>query len=212
MNEQAGNQIVNDHIRKCFLPETQRHLSEARQPSEGQLINAAPLPASTTEPDVLTSRILPLLVVPEDAPERTPDGDCLALVAVEGRDSQMASAIASLLDPSHTRIALIHATWLPRTIRSPLDSGGMDNPEPADLLVFSGAREALINTRNALMRLGFHVSSHLREDRNPARPIIEMCQKVNPQLLVLGLGRHGAGIGRHVLEEERIPTLFVKAR
>lgn len=212
MNEQADNHIATASLQQCFLPDVRKRFAERAPRSEGAVLSVVPIPASATEPENLGNNNLPLLAIPAGSSAAPSETGCLALVAVEGRDRQMASALTALLDPDNTRIALIHATWLPRTIRSPLEAGGMDNPDPADLLVFSGAREALVNTANDLRRSGFDVSSHLREDRNPAKPIIAMIQSLGPKLLVLGLGRHGAGIGRRILARERIPMLFVKAR
>ena len=213
MSDQIENQIVGAGLRKCFLPDVQFRLDDGdHTKSGGKTITVANVPPSTDEPPGLKGDALPMLAIPEDSPRTTEEGDCLALVAVEGRDRQMARAITRVLNPSTTRIALLHVTWLPRTITSPLEPEGLDNPEPADLLLFYGARQALINTGNELLIAGFSVSTHLREDRDPARPLVEMIRSQRPNLLILGLGRHGAGIGRHILEVERIPELFVKAR
>src|SRR5690606_13337342 len=110
-----------------------------------------------------------------------PPGDGAALngrgqvvIAVEGADRRMAEEVAKLLSPSTTHIALVHVTWLPGIVTSPLDEGGIDNPHPQDLLAYRGAREALVDTANELRAFGFDVSTHLREDRDPAGPIAEL--------------------------------------
>ena len=212
MCDQMKNQIVTVGLRRCFRPEIQFRHHDGTQKKDASVVTVVDLPPSVDEPPGLKRDALPVLAIPEDWPEPPEESDCLALVAVEGRDREMARAIIGLLDPSTTQIALVHVTWLPRTIRSPLEPEGLDDPEPADLLLFYGAREALINTGNELLLAGFSVSSHLREDRDPAKPLVEMIGRRRPKMLILGLGRHGAGIGRHVLEDARVPELFVKAR
>ncbi|MEZ4522905.1 MAG: hypothetical protein R3A46_14895 [Thermomicrobiales bacterium] len=164
------------------------------------------------EPPHLENATLPYLAIPVDRDREHDSGGGLALVAVEGRDRKMAEALAETLDPLAVGIGLMHVTWLPRVISSPLESGGLNNPEPADLLAYEGAREALFDTAQELRQARFEVSTHLREDRDPAVPLAKAIREQHPNLFVLGLGRHGSGIGRRVLEEVRIPVLFVRAR
>jgi hypothetical protein len=178
----------------------------------GGVIRMIGLSAHEYEPQGLSDKSLPLLVVPEDS-ERTGDGNaCRVIVAVEGRDTHMAGALAALLDPAKVGIALVHVTWIPGIAGAPMGEGGLDNPAASDLLAYEGAREALIGTADALEEAGFSVSTHLREDRDPAGPLAELIEYYRPDLFVLGLGRHGPGIGRRLLERVRVPVLYVQAR
>lgn len=161
-------------------------------------------------PRYLKGENLPLLTVPpESDPASAMTGQ--VVVAVEGADHLMAGAIARYLSTT-AAIALVHVTWLPGIVSSPVDEGGIDDPHPQDLLAYRGAREALVDTANELRRAGFQVTTHLREHRDPALPIGEFCKTTGADLLVLGLGRHGAGIGRRLSQLLSIPQLFLKAR
>ena len=212
MNSEAENSNVDDAIRRCFRPTVTFGAHPRERRTEDRTVRVCVLRPGETEPEDLDGESLPYLAMPADRPAGVTGESRLALVAVEGRDQRMAAALAPLLDPRVVTIGLMHVTWMPRTIASPLDEGGLNNPEPAELLIYQGAREALIDTAGELRAAGFEVSTHLREDRDPARPLAETIQRQQPDLFVLGLGRHGAGIGRKVLETARIPVLFVRAR
>lgn len=212
MNAHDNNAMIDDATRACFRSDVSFSLDEGQRPDAATTVYVAQLPAGSADPERLDTHHLPYLTIPEDRPPAVGGESRLALVAVEGRDRKMAEALSELLDPSIVSIGLMHVTWMPKTIVSPLEEGGMDNPEVGDLLVYQGAREALIDTASALRQAGFYVSTHLREDRDPARPLAATIRDQNPDLFILGLGRHGAGIGRRVLEEVRIPVLFVRAR
>lgn len=168
------------------------------------------LPAEGNEPRHLRNDRLPFILLPEDrATARDPR---LVLVALEGADRQMADTLGRLLSPDAVSLALIHVTWLSGIVTSPLDEAGLDDPAPSDLLLYRGAREALVTTADELRDLGFDVHTYLRENRDPAVPIAEFSKEVGPALIALGLGRHGAGIGERLLKSIRLPVLFVRAR
>lgn len=168
------------------------------------------LPPGRHESRYLKNDRLPFVVLPEDRDAILTPG--LVLVALEGADRQMAGGLGSLLNPDHVSLALIHVTWLSGIVTSPLDNNGLDDPQPSDLLLYRGAREALITTADKLRDLGFDVHTYLRDDRDPAVPIAEFSKEVGPTLIALGLGRHGAGIGERLLKSVRLPVLFVRAR
>jgi hypothetical protein len=133
-------------------------------------------------------------------------------VAAEGADRNIAAEVAALLDPGVVGIDIVHVTWLPGIVMSPLGPEGLDNPQPPDLLLYRGAHEALIDTAQALRDAGFSVHAHLRENRHPSAALLKEIEQLAPAMAVLGLGKHGAGIGRDILRETRIPVLYVAAR
>jgi nucleotide-binding universal stress UspA family protein len=210
MNTNNEDALVDESIQASFRPEVSFRRASGSSEPEKLVIHVATLPAGSSDPPHLDAHHLPYLVIPEDRPEAVGGGQ-LALVAVEGRDHHMARAIASLLEPQ-VNVGLMHVTWLPITIDSPLGEGGLNDPNANELLIYRGAREALIDSANALRESGFEVSTHLREGRDPAQILADTIRRQQPDLFILGLGRHGAGIGRRVLEEARVPVLFVNAR
>jgi hypothetical protein len=48
--------------------------------------------------------------------------------------------------------------------------------------------------------------------RRPADAIVQLAAEQRPVLVVLGLGRHGAGIGETVMRDAELPVLFVASR
>lgn len=198
-------------VRACFLPEIAFTVD---LDAEGEsVVRVARVERAEDEPPGLSGDRLPFLALPENPSAAEPvDGAARVIVAVEGRDVEMADALARLLDPSSVQLALVHVTWVPGIAQSPLESGGIDNPQPSDLLAYQGAREALIGTATELRSFGFRTSTHLRESRDPAQAIADLIEQQQPALFALGLGRHGAGIGRRVMERVRVATLFVRAR
>jgi hypothetical protein len=161
---------------------------------------------------VVTSDQVPLLAIPADWSLALPAEGVLTVVAAEGADRRLAQAVTAVLDPTATGLALLHATWLPGTVNSPLPPGGLDNPEPSELLLYRGAVEALIDTATDLRMAGFNVSTHLREARDPAEALAGVIIEAQPALLVLGLGKHGAGIGSRLRHDTPVPILYVRAR
>jgi hypothetical protein len=134
------------------------------------------------------------------------------IVAVERGDTAMAQRLSELLNPARVRIALLHVAWLPAVVPSPTDGAGFDNPTAAELVAYDGAQAVLLDTAAALQAAGFHVTTHLREDREPAVAPARLAAQDTPAMVVLGRGRHGAGIGRELLHERQLPILFVAAR
>lgn len=185
--------------RRLFLAAARGHLAiEHLAPGE-------------VEPREITKERLPLVVVPAGWSEAD-DGTSTVIVAIEGADRRMAAQVRSLLDPTTATLALVHVTWVPGTVASPLPADGLDNPQPIDLLLYRGATEALVDAAEELRAAGFTVTTHLREARHPAEAIDAVVSRMSPVLLVLGLGRHGAGIGRDILRRARVPILYVDAR
>jgi hypothetical protein len=170
------------------------------------------LAAGQTEPLGLTRDALPLLAIPSDWNLELPAEGVLTLVAAEGADHLLANSVTQLLVPAVTGLAILHVTWLPGTVASPLEASGLDNPEPSELLLYRGAVEALVETANGLRQAGFNVSTHLREARDPAEALRAIIDEARPALVVLGLGKHGAGIGQRLLREVSVPILYVAAR
>ncbi len=210
MNTNNDGALVDKTIQANFRPGMSFRPTTGSRDSEKLVVYVAHLPAGSSDPPVLDAHHLPYLAIPEDRPE-TVGGGQLALVAIEGNDRHMARAISLLIEPQVV-IGLMHVTWLPKTIDSPLGVGGLNNPDANELLIYRGAREALIDSANALRDSGYEVSTHLREGRDPAQILADTIRRQQPDLFILGLGRHGAGIGRRVLEEARVPVLFVNAR
>lgn len=213
MNEPATQATDSNRTqlpRPCFLPGVALvPFGEPVQPGDVRFVV---LPVGEHEPQGLDDDVLPLLVLPEDG-ERPPDRDVSRVfVAVEGSDTKMVGTITGLLDPGNVGIALVHVTWIPGIAGASIGEGGLDNPSASDLLAYEGAREALVGTADALSAAGFTVSTHLREDRDPAGPLADLVERHDADLFVLGLGRHGAGIGRRLLERVRVPVLYVRAR
>lgn len=170
------------------------------------------LPAQGADAFVVTGDHVPLLAIPAGWNLALPAEGVLTVVAAEGADRRLAKAVAVLLDPTATGLAIVHATWLPGTIASPLPQGGLDNPDPSELLLYRGAVEALVDTATELRAAGFSVSTHLREARDPAEALAGVIAEAQPALVVLGLGRHGAGIGSRLLHDVPVPILYVAAR
>ncbi len=216
MNEPPGDLIatsIPEHLRACFRPGIAFLASDGSKSDGAYGVRVSFLAPSDDEPSGVTSDALPVLVLPEgDQTRGVPDGGNQILVAVEGRDTEMAAALASILLPSEVSIGLVHVTWVPGIAGSPIGDDGVDNPHASELLAFQGAREALVETADDLRSRGFSVSTHLRESKDPSAPIVEMIGRHHPAMFALGLGRHGAGIGRRVLERVRVPVLFVQAR
>ena len=155
---------------------------------------------------------LPQLVLPPVGSTEYASSPARVVVAAEGRDARIAHSIIRLLNPENVTIELVHVTWLPGIAASPIDASGIDNPGHQDLLMYDGAREALIERASELREAGFRVTTHLRLARHPADAIVAHLQDRPVQLFVLGLGRHGAGIGRDVMRANPLPLLFVNAR
>lgn len=216
MNEQMDMPTAIElppEIRACFLPDTGFAVAGTTEDEAGASVRVATVERADAEPAGLSNDALPLLALPEDPASAAPVGNAArVVVAVEGRDTLMADALAALLNPERALLALVHVTWVPGIAGSPLDIGGLDDPEPSDLLAYQGAREALIGTTTELRRHGFSVSTYLRESRDPAPAIAALIEQQRPAMFALGLGRHGAGIGRRVMEQIRVATLFVRAR
>ncbi len=212
MEQRKRHEEIDPAVRTCFRQDVTVGAVETGAFADAVRVSVFPLAAGSTEPDNLDNDNLPYLCLPADRPVPVDGEGGLVLVAVEGKDRLMAESIAELLDPRSVVIGLMHVTWMPRTVDSPLGSGGLNNPDTGELLLYHGAREALVVTAHALREAGFDVSTHLREDRDPAVPLTETILQQQPDLVVLGLGRHGAGIARRVLAEARVPMLFVKAR
>jgi hypothetical protein len=162
-------------------------------------------------PPAVTSAEVPLLAIP--LPYVAPPGLPLAVVvAAEGHDHFLAAQIQRLLNPAATRVDLIHVTWLPHIISTADASRDIDNPEATELLAFEGAPEALVTTADALQAAGFQVSAHLRHDRQPVEALKRYVASKPPALIVVGLHRHGEGIGRVLMRATGRPVLFVEAR
>jgi hypothetical protein len=215
MNEQADVGISIEFpadIRNCFLPGVR--FVDAGTPGEvaGVAVRVGAVDQGSDEPGGLSGDVLPFLALPTELSLAQPIARARVVVAVEGRDELMADVLAALLDPERVTLSLVHVTWVPGIAGSPLDRGGLDNPQASDLLAYQGAREALIGTTTELHRYRFEVSTHLRESRDPAQAIAVLIEDDRPMMFALGLGRHGAGIGRRVMERIRVPTLFVRAR
>ena len=155
---------------------------------------------------------LPCLVLPAALLSGASDLDAHVLVAAEGRDIEIAKSVIALLDADAVAINLVHVTWLPEIAMSSIGESGLDDPGNQDLLMFEGAREALVERAAELRASGFRVTTHLRMNRNPAEAIARYLQQRPAELLILGLGRHGAGIGRDVMRSDPLPLLFVNAR
>lgn len=153
-----------------------------------------------------------MLAVPSNRIDQPQDEPALVVVAAEGRDERIAVEVARLLDPARARVALLHVTWLPGFASAPIPEHGLDDPAASDLLMYEGAREALIDRAAELRAAGFVVSTHLRIARHPAEALVAQLEARTSTMLVLGLGRHGAGIGREVLRRSPLPILYVDAR
>lgn len=212
MTKHDSHNDVEPAVRECFLPQVSFQMFGGKPAGQPLTISYNRIRPPSGALEHLHNDTLPYLALPDLEATATIGTGRLALVAVEGRDHRMADAIAALLDPAVVGIGLMHVTWLPPTVTSPLEERGIDNPEPADLLAYQGAREALVDTSAALRRTGYEVSTHLREDRDPAGPLARAIRQQRPDLFVLGLGRHGAGIGRRVLDEVLVSVLYVRAR
>lgn len=187
-------------------------ISHAFQPSAWERLTIVPLPAGATDVVGISHAQLPLLVCPQDMPGVDSGIPIRVLVAAEGADRKITAMLSSLLSPATVTLAIIHVTWVPGIASSPLPEQGLDNPQPIDLLIYRGANDALVDTAAALRDARFTVTTHLREARQPAGPILTEISRTAPDMFVLGLGRHGEGIGRDVLREIRLPILYVNAR
>jgi hypothetical protein len=69
-----------------------------------------------------------------------------------------------------------------------------------------------VETAAALRDVGFSVQTHLRGDRQPVAGISSFVSEYPAQLVVLGLGRHGLGIGRGLWRRHALPILYLDAR
>lgn len=176
----------------------------------GAAIHVETLPAGQRTPQQLRRESLPLLVLPAGvAPARA---GAEIVVALEGRDVAMAERVAELLALDIAPVHLVHVTWLPGTAFPAPVEEGLDDPAPTDLLMYEGASEALVTAAERLRGEGAEVHTHLRFDRHPADALLRFLAGRECALLVLGLGRHGAGIGERILERRAIPILYVDSR
>jgi hypothetical protein len=165
------------------------------------------------DPTGLDKDTLPFLAIPEAESLRTRSSEPAAvLMCAEGRDTGIARSIIALLRPDRCAVNLVHVTWLPGVVPSPIDANGLDNPHPTSLLAFRDARTALIDRADELRAAGFTVTTHLRMARDPADAIVPLAVDLRPGLVILGLGRHGAGIGETVMRDTQLPVLFVASR
>jgi hypothetical protein len=171
------------------------------------------LPAGESEPASLRESDTAVLVVPNQ-PRQLPNAPVVstALVAVERHDTLMASQQTPLLNPARTSLELLHVAWLPAIEPSPTAGAGLDDPRPADLVAYDGAKEALVDCAAQLRAGGFKVATHLRENRETIDALTDAAERFMPNLVVLGRGRHGIGLGRVLLREQRLPVLYVAAR
>jgi hypothetical protein len=202
--------ILPPELTGAFVPSVRFVTVESRdRPHDGTTVWVATPALDGSLP--VSARNVPLLALAAvaQAPVAPPR---LAVVAVEGRDRRMADQIAGLLNPATTRLALVHVTWVPGLAPSPLDPTGIDNPAPTDLLAYEGASDALIDTAQALRDAGFVVSTHLRQDKHPGVALRAFVSEAAPALIVVGLHRHGEGIGTLLLRDTARPVLFVDAR
>lgn len=163
-------------------------------------------------PSLLESSNLPVLTIPDYGTIQQSNLGNLALVAVEGRDRRIADSVTQLLNPERIGLALVHVTWLTGIVTSPLGEDGLDNPDPYDLLLYQGAHEALVSTAERLESVGFSVSTHLRNHREPAVALHRVILQAEPALAIMGLGKHGAGIGHQLQQLVPVPVLYVSSR
>jgi hypothetical protein len=171
------------------------------------------LPAGDLEPASLRDSSTAVLVVPDEAHTAAElPAPATVLVAVERHDAQMAHNLVELLNPARTSLELLHVAWLPGIVPSPTAGAGLDNPQPVDLVAYEGAKEALIDCAAQLRDGGFNVTTHLRENRETLAALSTAAHRHSPALVVLGRGRHGMGLGRALLREQRLPVLYVAAR
>jgi hypothetical protein len=163
------------------------------------------------EPPALRRELLPMLLLPLE-PVHQPAASAPVVVALEGKDSGMPARLSELFDPRAVKFSLLHVTWLPGIVAAPIDEHGLDDPAPTDLLLYDGALNALVDMPAELRAAGYDVTTHLRMSRQPSEGIAAFVIQREAACVVLGLGRHGAGIGRNVIRQPRIPVLYVDAR
>jgi hypothetical protein len=207
------NAEVPDYLAALFRDSVRFRTVDAPGVRPADVVNVEWLAVADTDPQSLAKDTLPFLALPLHA---EPDGGDIqsarVLVSAEGRDVGIAQAIVALLCPERCAIDLLHVTWLPSIVSSPIDERGVDNPHPTSLLAYQGAREALVDRAEELRAVGFAVSTYLRMSRNPEDAIVAFARGRRPLLGVLGLGRHGAGIGRVLMRETALPTLYLSVR
>jgi nucleotide-binding universal stress UspA family protein len=199
-------------IRSLFHPDSVVSV-DASPASANRAVSVELLSGNDAEPRELRPADLPHLVLPfghEESAGLAPVAP--VIVASEGADARMGVEVRRLLNPERVEIHVIHVTWLTGIVTSPLPAAGLDNPRASDLLLYRGAREALVDTADQLRLARFRVVTHLRENRSPAQEVAELARELRPALVVLGLGRHGAGIGAELLRDAGLPVLFVRAR
>jgi hypothetical protein len=183
-----------------------------RSVSPDPVILVEPSSASNGDPKFLDSHHVPYLAVPESTAYQPLRDRWRIVVGVEGDDRRIADSIIALIEPSTAGLALVHVTWLTGLVTSPLARIEFDNPKPSDLLLYRGARSALIDTARQLEENGFTVSTHLRNNKDPASALFEVVTEARPNLVILGLGRHGGGIGQRLQQHVPVPVLFVSSR
>lgn len=195
-----------------FLPSVRLVVAPPETDDDGEgwvLVEA--LRASEAAPERLTDGDFALLVVPESGAVAPSAAAVRALVGVETRDVRMAQVVAQLLHPAHVAIELAHIARLSSITTSPTGGEGLDNPRPLDLLMYEGARDALITIGDDLRAVGFSVNTRLREGRDAGAALEALADALAPALIVLGRGRHGSGPGRRLLERG-LPVLYAPAR
>jgi hypothetical protein len=193
-------------VRLVVLP----HDADTRR---GDAVVVEALPAGDVEPASLRESSAAVLVVPDEAHDSEERLDlATVLVGVERHDAQMARKLTELLNPARTRLELLHVAWVPGIVPSPTARAGLDDPQPADLVAYDGAKEALIDCAAQLRDGGFNVTTHLRENRETIDALTAAALRFKPAVVVLGRGRHGIGLGRTLLRAQRLPVLYVAAR
>jgi hypothetical protein len=177
-----------------------------------EVVRVEVLRAGEPEPASLSAGDFTLLVVPEgDAASDLPQLDTV-VVGVDRADTRLAQVLTQLLNPGRATLELVHNAWLPPLVSSPTDGRGLDDPAPADIVAYDGAKAALLDTADDLRDAGFKVGTHLREERDAAAAVGQLVARYDPALVVLGRGKHGSGPGAAVLREPGVPVLYVPAR
>jgi hypothetical protein len=193
-------------VRLIVLP----HDADARH--DGVVVVEA-LRMGELEPASVRDGKTAVLVVPDtDDATDEPPASATVLVGVERHDALMASKLLELLNPDRVTLELMHVAWLTGIVPSQNAGAGIDNPQPSELVAYDGAKEALIDRAEELRSGEFQVATHLREDRETLHALRAAAERLAPELVVLGHGRHGLGLGRALLAERRLPVLYVAAR